>query len=218
MDFRLTPEQDGFAQSLGELMAKADSVAAARAWAAGDAEPGLALWRRLAEQGVNALVVPEEQGGLGGTAMDLVVAFEVLGHHLAVGPWIESAAYLARSLDGDDLAAVAEGAVATVAVPPLVPYALDADVASHVFVPTNGGFETLAGARSSTTGDAAVRGHDAATLHQSLTTGDHRVVEQRAKRVDRRDHTPTPSTSPSSPAPPSCSGAGSGCWRTRWTT
>ena len=151
MDFRLTPEQTGFAQSLTELMAKADSVAVARAWAAGDAEPGLALWRRLAEQGVNGLVVPEEQGGLGGTAVDLVVAFEVLGHQLAVGPWIESAAYLARALDGDDLAAVAEGAVATVVVPPLVPYALDADVASLVFVPVDGGFETVADARSSTT-------------------------------------------------------------------
>jgi alkylation response protein AidB-like acyl-CoA dehydrogenase len=148
MDFRLTPEQDGFAQSLGELMAKADSVSAARAWAEGDAEPGLALWRRLAEQGVNGLVVPEAQGGLGGTAVDLVVAFEVLGHHLAVGPWIESAAYLARALDGDDLAAVAEGAVATLAVPPLVPYALDADVASLVFMPVDGGFEALPSRRS----------------------------------------------------------------------
>jgi alkylation response protein AidB-like acyl-CoA dehydrogenase len=154
MDFQLTPEQDGFAQSLGELMARADSVAAARAWAAGDAEPGLALWRRLAEQGVNGLVVPEEQGGLGGTAVDLVVAFEALGHHLAVGPWIESAAYLALGLEGDDLAAVAEGAVATVAVPPLVPYALDADVAEKVYVPSaGGGFETVADAPSSTTGE-----------------------------------------------------------------
>ena len=53
MDFRLTPEQTGFAQSLTELMTKADSVAVARAWAAGDTEPGLALWKRLAEQGVN---------------------------------------------------------------------------------------------------------------------------------------------------------------------
>jgi alkylation response protein AidB-like acyl-CoA dehydrogenase len=152
MDFRLTEEQDGFAQSLTELMAKADSVAVARAWADGDAEPGLALWRRLADQGVNALVVPEEQGGLGGTSVDLVVAFEVLGHQLAVGPWIESAAYLASALDGDDLAAVAEGAVATVVVPPLVPYALDADVAEKVYVPVGGGgFETLV-PRSSTTG------------------------------------------------------------------
>ena len=100
MDFRLTPEQTGFAQSLGELMSKADSVAAARAWAEGDHDPGLALWKRLAEQGVTALVAPEDDGGLGGTLVDLVVAFEVLGHHLAVGPWIESAA-LAPQVDGD---------------------------------------------------------------------------------------------------------------------
>jgi len=119
MDFRLTPEQNGFAQSLGELMSKADSVAAARAWADGDHDPGLTLWKRLAEQGVTALVAPEDDGGLGGTLVDLVVAFEVLGHHLAVGPWIESAA-LAPQVDGD---------MVTVAVAPLTPYALDADVA-----------------------------------------------------------------------------------------
>ena len=86
MDFRLTPEQTGFAQSLTELMTKADSVAAARAWASGDHEPGQALWKRLADQGVTALVLPEDDGGLGGTPVDLVVAFEVLGHQLAVGP------------------------------------------------------------------------------------------------------------------------------------
>ncbi len=134
MDFRLTEEQTGFAQSLGELMAGADSVGVARAWAAGDHGPGLALWRRLADQGVPALVVPGEAGGLGGTPVDLVVAFEVLGHHLAVGPWIESAAYLALRLSGDALTALADGAVATVAVPPLVPFALDADVAAQVWL------------------------------------------------------------------------------------
>jgi alkylation response protein AidB-like acyl-CoA dehydrogenase len=78
------------------------------------------------------------------------VAFEVLGHQLAVGPWIESAAYLSQVLSGDDLAAVVEGAIATVVVPPLVPFALDVDVAEKVFVPGEGGFETVAG--SSTTG------------------------------------------------------------------
>jgi alkylation response protein AidB-like acyl-CoA dehydrogenase len=118
MDFRLTHEQNGFAQSLGELMSKADSVAAARAWADGNHDPGLALWKRLAEQGVTALVAPEDEGGLGGTLVDLVVAFEVLGHHLAVGPWIESAA-LAPQVDGD---------LVTVAVAEVAPYALDADV------------------------------------------------------------------------------------------
>ena len=184
MDFRLTPEQTGFAQSLTELMTKADSVAVARSWAAGDAEPGLALWRRLAEQGVNGLVVPEEQGGLGGTAVDLVVAFEVLGHQLAVGPWIESAAYLAGALDGDDLAAVAEGAVATVAVPPLVPFSLDADVASLVFVPVDGGFETLAGARSSTT--EVLRSVDTTRrLFPVGAEGDPPVVAERGTSVSK---------------------------------
>lgn len=149
MDFRPTPEQTGFAESLGELMARADSVAVARAWAHGEPAPGLALWRRLADQGVTALVVAEEAGGLGGTAVDLAVAFEVLGHHLAVGPWIESAAYLARALDGDPLAAVAGGTVCTVAAPPLVPFALDADVAERVYVATDNGVEALPGAVSS---------------------------------------------------------------------
>ncbi len=120
MDFRLTPEQTGFAQSLTELMTRADSVAAARAWADGDHTPGQALWSRLADQGVTALVAPEDQGGLGGTLVDLVVAFEVLGHELAVGPWIESAA----------LAPQVVGEMVTAAVPPLSPYAVDADVAT----------------------------------------------------------------------------------------
>ena len=120
MDFRLTDEQTGFAQSLTELMAKADSVAAARAWAAGDHAPGQALWNRLADQGVTALVAPEDEGGLGGTMVDLVVAFEVLGHQLAVGPWIESAA----------LAPQVDGGMVTAAAPPLSPYALDGDVAT----------------------------------------------------------------------------------------
>src|SRR5699024_3725105 len=61
-----------------------------------------------------------EDGGLGGTPADLVAAFEVLGHHLAVGPWIESAA----------LAPQAEGGMVTAAAPPLSPYAVDADVAT----------------------------------------------------------------------------------------
>ena len=45
MDFRLTPEQTGFAQALTDLMRRADSVKVARAWAAGDSAAGLALWQ-----------------------------------------------------------------------------------------------------------------------------------------------------------------------------
>ena len=119
MDFRLTDEQIGFGEAISDLMRAADSVAVARAWAAGDTAPGLALWKRLADLGVTALIAPEDEGGLGGTPVDLVVAFEALGHELAVGPWIESAALLPQ----------VDGAMVTAAVPGIAPYAVDADVA-----------------------------------------------------------------------------------------
>ncbi|MGN6723147.1 MAG: acyl-CoA dehydrogenase family protein [Marmoricola sp.] len=119
MDFRLTDEQVGFGEAITDLMKAADSVAVARGWAAGDTGPGIALWKRLADLGVTALIAPEEDGGLGGTLVDLAVAFEALGHELAVGPWIESAALLPQI----------DGQMITAAVPGVAPYAVDVEVA-----------------------------------------------------------------------------------------
>lgn len=119
MKFELTEDQVAFASAITDLMRAGDSVAVARAWASGDTGPGVALWKRLADLGLTALVVPEDEGGLGGTLVDLVVAFEVLGRELAVGPWIESAA----------LAPQLEGEMVTAAALPLAPYAADAGVA-----------------------------------------------------------------------------------------
>ncbi|MFL6158761.1 MAG: acyl-CoA dehydrogenase family protein [Marmoricola sp.] len=119
MKFELTDDQQAFAEAITDLMRAAGSVAVARSWSEGDHTGGQALWTRLADLGLTALVVPEDDGGLGGTAVDLAVAFEVLGHELAVGPWIESAA-LFPQLDG---------AMVTAAVPGLSPYAADAQVA-----------------------------------------------------------------------------------------
>ncbi len=134
MKFELTEEQAGFAQSLSDLLAKSDTVAAARSWAGGDTAPGLLQWKRLADQGLSALVVSEEHGGLGGSLVDLAVAHEVLGHHLAVGPWIETGAYLATSLPaGDTLEALVEGALGSVAVAPHVPFALDGALAAQLY-------------------------------------------------------------------------------------
>ncbi len=148
MKFELSEEQAGFGQSLSDLLEKADTVAVARAWAEGDTAPGLALWRRLADQGVNALAVAEEAGGLGASLVDLTVAHQVLGHHLAVGPWIEATAFLPHALAGDKgvgaeaLGALAEGQVATVAAAPLAPRALDGDIAEAVYVATPAGVVT----------------------------------------------------------------------------
>lgn len=148
MRFVLSEEQVGFGRSLTDLLARANSPTVARSWAAGDTAPGLDLWRRLAEQGVTSLLVPEDAGGLGGTPVDLVVAFEALGHGLAVGPWIETAAYLATALSKPLDAAE----VGTVTVAPHTPYALDADVADWVFV----------------AGDDALRTGTVGAVHRSL--------------------------------------------------
>jgi alkylation response protein AidB-like acyl-CoA dehydrogenase len=154
MRFEHTEEQRDFARSIDQLLAAADTVHAARAWADGDHAPGLVVWRKLADQGVNALLVPEVAGGLGASATELVIALEAIGRHGVPGPWVEAAAFLPTALSHADqpaddlLSALAEGAVATVAVPPHTPYALDADAAEHVLVATADGL------RTATAGDA----------------------------------------------------------------
>lgn len=137
MRFELTGEQQDFARTLDKLLAASDTVSVARAWADDDTTAGLDLWSRLADQGVTALLVPEEHGGLEAGGVELAVAFEALGRHAVPGPWVESAAYLPVALvagPGELLEQLAAGAVGTVAVPPHVPHALDADVADHVLV------------------------------------------------------------------------------------
>ncbi|MEV6643065.1 acyl-CoA dehydrogenase family protein [Amycolatopsis sp. NPDC051371] len=133
MKFQLSPEQHQFSASLHDLLGGADTATVARAWAAGSPERGLKLLRALADLGVPALLVDEDHGGLGGSAVDLVVAFEALGYHAVPGPLVETAAVAPSVLTGDRLAALAGGdLLATVVAPPEVPLALDADVAGVV--------------------------------------------------------------------------------------
>jgi alkylation response protein AidB-like acyl-CoA dehydrogenase len=121
--FELTADQRDFAAALEGLLASAGPVAAARAWAESDHDPGLKLWARLAELGVTQLATEA-------TPVEVCIAFEALGRHAVPGPWVESAAYLPVALGRE-----VEG-IATVAVPPHVPLALDADVADEVYVGT----------------------------------------------------------------------------------
>ncbi|WP_037367602.1 acyl-CoA dehydrogenase family protein [Amycolatopsis orientalis] len=136
MKFRLSAEQRAFAEALDALLGAADVPGVTRSWAAKRPESGLLLWKQLAELGVTGLGVPEEHGGVGGTPVDLVVAFERLGYHGVPGPVIESiAAAPVLVTDASLLSSLASGAaVASFASAPDTPYALDADVATDVFV------------------------------------------------------------------------------------
>ncbi|MCW2497026.1 acyl-CoA dehydrogenase family protein [Jatrophihabitans sp.] len=139
MRFSESREQLEFAASLGDLLAKADTPATVRAWAAGDYGRGRALWGRLADQGVLALGLPERYGGYGATPVDLVLAFEQLGRAAVPGPLVESIAVLPRLLAGTSAAPRLEKVgtgqlMATVAMPPRVPYALDGAAADELYV------------------------------------------------------------------------------------
>ena len=165
MRFVLTDEQRDFGASLDKLLAASDTVSVARAWADGDAEPGLKLWARLAGQGLTALATDA-------TPVELCVGFEALGRYAVPGPWVESAAFLpvllGRELDE----------VSTVAVAPHVPLALDADVADHVFVATSGGlFPAEVGERHASV-DPVRR------LFEATAAGDHAPVEPVGTSLD----------------------------------
>jgi alkylation response protein AidB-like acyl-CoA dehydrogenase len=119
--FVLDEDQRDFAGALESLLASADTVGVARAWADGDHGPGLKLWSRLTELGVTSLATDA-------SPVEVCLAFEALGRHAVPGPWVESAAYLPIALGHE-----VDG-VATLALPPVVPYALDADAADTVYV------------------------------------------------------------------------------------
>jgi alkylation response protein AidB-like acyl-CoA dehydrogenase len=151
----MTAVRGEFADTLHALLGAADVPEAARLWADGFLVPGLALWRRLAELGVTALAVPEKWGGLGASPADLVTACEELGHHAVPGPVAESIAAvpaLLAALDGADTGADTAGRfevdpcggwlgelvsgdlIATLALPPRLPFAADASAAGLVLL------------------------------------------------------------------------------------
>ena len=136
MRFDLDEQQRDFAASIDAALSAADLPAAVRAWAAGDTAPGRKVWAQLADLGVTALMVPEKFDGIEAHPVDLVVATERLGRWCVPGPVTESIAVAPVLLADDDRsAALAAGElIVTVALPPQVPRAVDADSAGLILV------------------------------------------------------------------------------------
>ena len=136
MKFALDSQQRDFAASIDAALGAADVPGAVRAWADVDSAPGRKIWTRLADLGVTVLAVPEEYDGLGADPVDIVVACERLGRWCVPGPVAESIAVAPILLAGDDRAAklVSGELIATVAMPPTVPRAVDADFAGLVLL------------------------------------------------------------------------------------
>jgi alkylation response protein AidB-like acyl-CoA dehydrogenase len=135
MRFDLDAQQRDFAASIDAALAAADVPHAVRAWAGGDTAPGRKVWAQLADLGITALNVPERFDGLDAHPVDLVVAMERLGRWCVPGPIVESIAVAPVLLaEGDDrCAALASGElIASVALPPQTPRAVDADAAGLI--------------------------------------------------------------------------------------
>ncbi|MBV9350756.1 MAG: acyl-CoA/acyl-ACP dehydrogenase [Mycobacterium sp.] len=141
MRFALDAQQRDFAASIDAALATADVPGAVRAWATGDTAPGRKVWAQLAELGVTALAVPERFDGVDAHPVDLVVALEQLGRWCVPGPVTESIAVAPILVSGDErCAALATGElIATVALPPQVPRAVDADTAGLVLLADTSG-------------------------------------------------------------------------------
>lgn len=87
MDFRLSEEQQQFADSLQRWIARDYSFEARQkivASAPGVSDPAYAA---LTELGALALAVPEEAGGLGGSPEDLMIVMKEIGRGLVIEPY-----------------------------------------------------------------------------------------------------------------------------------
>src|SRR6185503_4793607 len=140
MNFEIDEQQRDFAASIDAALGAAGVPAAVRAWAEGDTDPGRKVWSTLADLGVTALLVPERFDGIEAHPVDVVVATERLGDWGLPGAVAESIA-VAPVLLADDgrCGALASGElIATVALPPHVPRAVDADSAGLILVASDG--------------------------------------------------------------------------------
>lgn len=140
MNFEIDEQQRDFAASIDAALGAADVPAAVRAWGEGDTAPGAKVWAQLTDLGVTALLVPEKYDGIEASPVDLVVALERLGYWAVPGPVTESIAVAPILLADDERAGgLASGElIATVAMPPEVPRAVNADVAGLTLLAADG--------------------------------------------------------------------------------
>ncbi len=173
MKFALDEQQRDFAASIDAALGAADVPGAVRAWAEGDTTPARKVWSALTDLGVTALVVPEKYDGIEAHPVDLVVALERLGRWNVPGPVAESIAVAPILLAGDDRStALAAGElIATVALPPAVPRAVNADFAGLTLLAQDGQVS------DATAGDAHESVDPSRWLFDVTATGNTRAAD-----------------------------------------
>ena len=88
MDFRYTDEQQAMRATLERFVARDYGFEQRRALASSAAGYSAAAWQQYAELGLLALPLPEDCGGLGGNAVDVMVVMEQVGQGLLLEPYL----------------------------------------------------------------------------------------------------------------------------------
>ncbi|MBE5460263.1 acyl-CoA dehydrogenase family protein [Mycobacteroides abscessus] len=121
MDFSLTDEQQLLKHSISDFLSNRYALNTSRRAARSDVRWQPQVWKSFAEElGILAAPLPEDRGGLGGGAEEVLVICEVLGRHLVVEPFIGTVVLggglLRRSnaeVAGDLIGGIASGDVVT---------------------------------------------------------------------------------------------------------
>ena len=87
MDFTFTQEQQQFSDALRRWVAKDYTFDDRKKIVRSDSGVSDAAWSTLAELGMTALPIPEEQGGFSGSAIDMLVVMQELGRGIVIEPY-----------------------------------------------------------------------------------------------------------------------------------
>lgn len=108
MNFDLSEEQELFTTTVERFTATVDVEARSKLRKHPKGyDP--ARWQELAELGLIALAAPEDNGGMGGSALDLALIGEALGKGNAADPWLENGVLPAILLAAGGAEAALEG-------------------------------------------------------------------------------------------------------------
>jgi alkylation response protein AidB-like acyl-CoA dehydrogenase len=108
MNFGFTEEQDMLRAAARRFLDAECPPAFVRRMMADPAGHAPALWSRIVELGWTALIVPEADGGLGGSFVDFLVVLEETGRALLPGPFLATVTAATALVDGDAPAVRAE--------------------------------------------------------------------------------------------------------------
>jgi pimeloyl-CoA dehydrogenase small subunit len=99
MNFELSDEQQLLGDSLRKYLANDYSFDTRSKIVASPAGWSEKVWASLAEMGLLGLPFPEEHGGFGGTAVDVMLVMEALGEALVVEPYLANVGIAGRLVD-----------------------------------------------------------------------------------------------------------------------